>query len=70
MDPDQAKSPCLVYGEIDFFSFAAIMEKVGPEPGEVFVDLGHGTGRAVVAAVSSHAPQCRARTPMSDELIV
>jgi hypothetical protein len=52
MDDSMKKSSSLVYGEIDFFSFAAIMEKVNPAPGELFVDLGHGTGRAVVAAVT------------------
>lgn len=50
MDEAARKSSSLVYGEIDFFSFAAIMEKIAPRPGELFVDLGHGTGRAVVAA--------------------
>lgn len=53
MDEAIRKGSSLVYGEIDFFSFAAIMEKVEPQPGELFVDLGHGTGRAVVAAVSN-----------------
>lgn len=43
-------APALVYGEIDFFSFAALLEGADPQEGEVFVDLGSGTGKAVVAA--------------------
>eukprot|EP00968_Pinguiococcus_pyrenoidosus_P013217 scaffold1197_cov228-Pinguiococcus_pyrenoidosus.AAC.3 len=44
------QGPALVYGEIDFFSFATLLEKAQPAPGETFVDLGSGTGKAVVAA--------------------
>mmetsp|Transcript_39165 Transcript_39165/g.67719 ORF Transcript_39165/g.67719 Transcript_39165/m.67719 type:complete len:317 (-) Transcript_39165:408-1358(-) len=44
----------LVYGEVDFPSFAALLEKARPQPGEVLVDLGHGTGRALVAAGLLH----------------
>jgi hypothetical protein len=40
----------LTYGEIDFFSFACILEKLGSKPGDTFVDLGHGTGKALVCA--------------------
>jgi hypothetical protein len=40
----------LTYGEIDFFSFACVLEKLGSKPGDVFVDLGHGTGKALVCA--------------------
>lgn len=39
----------LVYGEIDFFSFASILQKANPRQGELFFDLGHGTGRAIIA---------------------
>jgi hypothetical protein len=38
----------LVYGEIDFHSFASILERVNPKRGSVFVDLGHGTGKALI----------------------
>lgn len=38
------------YGEIDFFSFCAIMEKARVQPGDTFLDLGHGSGRALIAA--------------------
>ena len=34
----------LTYGEIEFFSFLAILDKIGPKKGDTFVDLGHGTG--------------------------
>ena len=40
----------LVYGEIDFSSFASILERVNPRAGSVFVDLGHGTGKALICA--------------------
>ena len=33
-------SASLTYGEIDFFSFANILERVQPRQGEIFVDLG------------------------------
>ena len=38
-------STSLTYGEIDFFSFANILDRVRPQQGEVFADLGHGTGK-------------------------
>eukprot|EP00747_Dinoflagellata_sp_TGD_P066606 gnl/TRDRNA2_/TRDRNA2_154883_c0_seq1.p1 gnl/TRDRNA2_/TRDRNA2_154883_c0~~gnl/TRDRNA2_/TRDRNA2_154883_c0_seq1.p1 ORF type:complete len:363 (+),score=46.16 gnl/TRDRNA2_/TRDRNA2_154883_c0_seq1:211-1299(+) len=41
----------LTYGEIQFFPFLdCLCQAVRPLPGEVFVDLGSGTGRAVLAA--------------------
>ena len=40
----------LTYGEIDFFSFLSILEIVNPSKNDVLVDLGHGTGRAIVCA--------------------
>lgn len=42
--------PSLTYGEIEFFSFWNIIQRCCPSKGDVFVDLGHGTGRALVAA--------------------
>lgn len=39
----------LRYGEIDFWSFACLLEDVDPQPGEVFLDIGSGTGKAVYA---------------------
>lgn len=45
----------LTYGEICFFSIGAILDLAEPQPGEVFVDLGHGTGRAVIAAALLHS---------------
>mmetsp|Transcript_15496 Transcript_15496/g.20450 ORF Transcript_15496/g.20450 Transcript_15496/m.20450 type:complete len:286 (+) Transcript_15496:75-932(+) len=44
----------LVYGEVDFASFATLLEKAKPQPGQTFVDIGHGSGRALVAAVLLH----------------
>ena len=42
--------PSLTYGEIEFFSFWNIVQRCCPSKGDVFVDLGHGTGRALIAA--------------------
>lgn len=38
------------YGEINPLTFAEILEVAKPEPGEVFYDLGSGTGKAVFCA--------------------
>lgn len=46
----QAVKADLVYGEVDLFSMAIILETMDPQQGQVFVDLGHGTGRGIVAA--------------------
>jgi precorrin-6B methylase 2 len=42
--------PKYIYGEIVFLSFAKILEWSAPKPGEVFYDLGSGTGKAVITA--------------------
>jgi Histone methylation protein DOT1 len=42
----------LVYGEIEFWSFARILELVQPRHGETFVDLGSGTGKGVLIAAT------------------
>ena len=39
-----------VYGEIDFDNFYDILSQAKPQPGEVFYDLGSGSGKAVVLA--------------------
>ncbi len=39
-----------IYGEIDFLSFHNILEQTQPKLGEVFYDLGSGTGKAVFSA--------------------
>ena len=39
-----------IYGEIDFSSFFTILDKVKPQPREIFYDLGCGSGKAVFAA--------------------
>ncbi|OGT58083.1 MAG: hypothetical protein A3F43_04225 [Gammaproteobacteria bacterium RIFCSPHIGHO2_12_FULL_42_10] len=44
------KSNEFIYGEIDFLSFFSILKKTNPQPGEVFYDLGSGSGKAVFAA--------------------
>ena len=40
------------YGEVDLEGFAEVLLSVAPQPGEVFVDLGSGTGRAVFCAAA------------------
>src|SRR5690349_3545932 len=57
MNPESS-TQSLVYGEIDFFSFATILEKAKPRKNDIFCDLGHGTGRAVIAAVSYTLNTC------------
>eukprot|EP00747_Dinoflagellata_sp_TGD_P179511 gnl/TRDRNA2_/TRDRNA2_30415_c0_seq1.p1 gnl/TRDRNA2_/TRDRNA2_30415_c0~~gnl/TRDRNA2_/TRDRNA2_30415_c0_seq1.p1 ORF type:complete len:301 (+),score=48.90 gnl/TRDRNA2_/TRDRNA2_30415_c0_seq1:66-905(+) len=49
----------LVAGEVVFASFAAMMSGLCPAPGEQFLDLGSGVGRAVVAFALIF-PQCSA----------
>lgn len=39
----------LIYGEIDFLSFAAILDMIRPGPEDIFYDLGSGAGKAVIA---------------------
>ena len=38
-----------VYGEIDFFSFIALLSLTRPDSNTIFYDLGSGTGKAVFA---------------------
>jgi len=49
---DEEKS--LIYGEVEFHSFARVLRKIGPRPGTKFYDLGSGTGRAVFIARFLH----------------
>lgn len=37
-----------VYGEIEFFAFGNILERLDIKKGETFYDLGHGTGKSMV----------------------
>ena len=59
---DSKQQSSLTYGEIDFFSFANILERAQPSRGDTFVDLGkstlilfssaigHGIGKGLVCA--------------------
>lgn len=40
----------MVYGEIEFYAFAQLLQLAEPKPGEIFYDLGSGSGKAVFAA--------------------
>src|SRR5882672_8410020 len=44
------QSDDFVYGEIEFPSFYLLLEKTKPQAGQVFYDLGSGSGKAVFAA--------------------
>jgi len=50
-------SPALTYGEIDFNSFADILERLDIHQGDTLVDLGSGTGKALVTAALLFAPR-------------
>jgi precorrin-6B methylase 2 len=39
-----------VYGEIDILSFILLLEEANPQTGEVFCDLGSGSGKAILTA--------------------
>lgn len=43
-----------IYGEIDFLSFMFILDKIKPQVGEVFYDLGSGAGKAVFTAALNY----------------
>ncbi|KAH9110217.1 hypothetical protein AeMF1_014913 [Aphanomyces euteiches] len=49
-DSTSSWSASLLYGEVDFFGYASLLAKLNPQPGQIIYDLGHGTGRAVLAA--------------------
>ncbi|CAM9160519.1 unnamed protein product [Sphacelaria rigidula] len=51
----------LTYGEVDVPDFLSILDVAKPQKGEIFVDLGSGTGKAVVAAACGFPEfsQCR-----------
>mmetsp|Transcript_22134 Transcript_22134/g.43586 ORF Transcript_22134/g.43586 Transcript_22134/m.43586 type:complete len:335 (+) Transcript_22134:86-1090(+) len=47
-------SKSLIYGEVEFQSFAKVLRKIGAPAGQVFYDLGSGTGKAVFVARFLH----------------
>jgi hypothetical protein len=48
-DTDEAKKlGSKVYGEIEFYSFCNLLERIDIKENETFYDLGHGTGKAMV----------------------
>lgn len=44
------KSKSFVYGEVVPHSFYKLISDIGPKPGQIFYDLGSGTGKAVILA--------------------
>lgn len=49
-NPNFKANHTFTYGDIEFSSFVNILQRCEPRKGDIFVDLGHGTGRALVAA--------------------
>jgi precorrin-6B methylase 2 len=43
------------YGEVKPSSFVQVLAWLAPEPGDVFVDIGSGTGRAVLTAAALYS---------------
>src|SRR5688572_30636458 len=51
--------PAFTYGEVTPESVQMMLETVQPQPGEVFYDLGSGTGKAVIfAAILADFARC------------
>ena len=48
------QEPALVYGEVSFAALAALLWSLRLDSGGVFVDLGSGSGRAVIGALLLH----------------
>lgn len=44
----------LIYGEVNYASFLYILQHCQIRPGEVFVDLGHGTGKAMITTALAY----------------
>jgi hypothetical protein len=44
----------ITYGEVDIGDFTRVLQTVGPVRGETFVDVGSGTGKAVLCAAACH----------------
>lgn len=50
----------IVYGDIDFYSFAAALSQISPSPDDIFIDLGSGVGKAcMTAALAYGIHHCR-----------
>lgn len=44
----------LIYGEVQFAAMAVILQQCAPSKGDLFVDLGHGTGKAMIAVAACY----------------
>ena len=60
-----------IYGEIDFLSFYDLLKKTAPQEGDIFYDLGSGTGKAVFCAALffnlSHAKGIELLVPLHEK---
>ena len=56
------------YGEVSISSFAAALAWVRPQPGETFVDVGSGVGKAVLAAALLHPLEAAIGIEILDDL--
>lgn len=52
---DMSKSNSLVYGNIEFFSYLNLLERLDLQKGQKLVDLGHGTGKASIASFIAYS---------------
>ena len=50
----------IIYGDVDFYSFAAALSQISPSVNDVFIDLGSGVGKAcMTAALAYGVHHCR-----------
>eukprot|EP00981_Chlorochromonas_danica_P012991 scaffold5636_cov159-Ochromonas_danica.AAC.12 len=47
---DLTEEKSLIYGEVEFSSFYRVLRKINPSAGQIFYDLGSGTGKALFVA--------------------
>lgn len=47
---DLTEEKSLIYGEVEFSSFYRVLRKINPPAGQIFYDLGSGTGKALFVA--------------------
>ncbi len=58
--PPSPQAVNLIYGDVDFHSFAASLSLIQPTSKDIFFDLGSGVGKAcVIAALAYDIHDCR-----------
>lgn len=56
-DRQQQDAPSLIYGEIEFIPFIALLSLIDVQQDSVFFDLGSGSGKAVISCAMVFQPQ-------------